>query len=581
MDIFSLLTLIGGLSFFLFGMNIMSTGLEKVSGGKLERTLDSITSNPFKGFALGALITIAIQSSSAMTVMLVGLVNSGIMQLSQTVSVIMGSNVGTTLTAWLLSLAGIESDNVFVRLLNPESFSPIVALIGILLIMTKPKKKRKDIGTILLGFAVLMYGMTLMSDSVSPLRDVPEFANLLTAFENPFLGVLVGALFTGIIQSSAASVGILQSLSLAGLISYRMAIPIVLGQNIGTCVTSLLSSIGVNKNAKRVAAIHILFNVIGTVAFFILFYSIGAFVDFAFMDAAIDPVGVAFVHSVFNIVTTIMLLPFRNLLVRLAEIVVPDKGNDDEFAFLDSRLLNTPALAISECTKRMVKMAEISKDSIHEAIRLADGYDAKIIEKIYKTEQELDDYEDKLGSFLVELSNHTVSENDSKTIASYLHTIGDFERIGDHSLNIVKSVEELKDKNLSFSPDAMRELNVINAALSEIVELTTSAFENDDVAAAERVEPLEQVIDTLVFEAKSRHITRLQNNECTIKQGFVFSDILTNIERVSDHCSNIAVAQLEVAMNSFDAHNYLNSVKSMENKDFASLYNQYAEKYSI
>ena len=516
-----------------------------------------------------------------MTVMLVGLVNSGIMQLSQTVSVIMGSNVGTTLTAWLLSLAGIESNNVFVRLLNPESFSPIVALIGILLIMTKPKKKRKDIGTILLGFAVLMYGMTLMSDSVSPLRDVPEFANLLTAFENPFLGVLVGALFTGIIQSSAASVGILQSLSLAGLISYRMAIPIVLGQNIGTCVTSLLSSIGVNKNAKRVAAIHILFNVIGTVAFFILFYSIGAFVDFAFMDAAIDPVGVAFVHSVFNIVTTIMLLPFRNLLVRLAEIVVPDKGNDDEFAFLDSRLLNTPALAISECTKRMVKMAEISKDSIHEAIRLADGYDAKIIEKIYKTEQELDDYEDKLGSFLVELSNHTVSENDSKTIASYLHTIGDFERIGDHSLNIVKSVEELKDKNLSFSPDAMRELNVINAALSEIVELTTSAFENDDVAAAERVEPLEQVIDTLVFEAKSRHITRLQNNECTIKQGFVFSDILTNIERVSDHCSNIAVAQLEVAMNSFDAHNYLNSVKSMENKDFASLYNQYAEKYSI
>lgn len=581
MDIFSLLTLIGGLSFFLFGMNIMSTGLEKVSGGKLERTLDSITSNPFKGFTLGALITIAIQSSSAMTVMLVGLVNSGIMQLSQTVSVIMGSNVGTTLTAWLLSLAGIESNNVFVRLLNPESFSPIVALIGILLIMTKPKKKRKDIGTILLGFAVLMYGMTLMSDSVSPLRDVPEFANLLTAFENPFLGVLVGALFTGIIQSSAASVGILQSLSLAGLISYRMAIPIVLGQNIGTCVTSLLSSIGVNKNAKRVAAIHILFNVIGTVAFFILFYSIGAFVDFAFMDAAIDPVGVAFVHSVFNIVTTIMLLPFRNLLVRLAEIVVPDKGNDDEFAFLDSRLLNTPALAISECTKRMVKMAEISKDSIHEAIRLTDGYDAKIIEKIYKTEQELDDYEDKLGSFLVELSNHTVSENDSKTIASYLHTIGDFERIGDHSLNIVKSVEELKDKNLSFSPDAMRELNVINAALSEIVELTTSAFENDDVAAAERVEPLEQVIDTLVFEAKSRHITRLQNNECTIKQGFVFSDILTNIERVSDHCSNIAVAQLEVAMNSFDAHNYLNSVKSMENKDFASLYNQYAEKYSI
>lgn len=581
MDIFSVLTLIGGLSFFLFGMNIMSTGLERVSGGKLERTLDSITSNPLKGFALGAVITIAIQSSSAMTVMLVGLVNSGIMQLSQTVSVIMGSNVGTTLTAWLLSLAGIESDNVFVRLLNPESFSPIVALIGILLIMRKPKKKRKDIGTILLGFAVLMYGMTLMSDSVSPLRDVPEFANLLTAFENPFLGVLVGALFTGIIQSSAASVGILQSLSLAGLISYRIAIPIVLGQNIGTCVTSLLSSIGVNKNAKRVAAIHILFNVIGTVAFFILFYSIGAFVDFAFMDSAIDPVGVAFVHSVFNIVTTIMLLPFRNLLVRLAEIVVPDKGNDDEFAFLDSRLLNTPALAISECTKRMVKMAEISKDSIHEAIRLADGYDAKIIEKIYKTEQELDDYEDKLGSFLVELSNHTVSENDSKTIASYLHTIGDFERIGDHSLNIVKSVEELKDKNLSFSPDAMRELNVINAALSEIVELTTSAFENDDVAAAEHVEPLEQVIDTLVFEAKSRHITRLQNNECTIKQGFVFSDILTNIERVSDHCSNIAVAQLEVAMNSFDAHNYLNSVKSMENKDFASLYNQYAEKYSI
>lgn len=581
MDIFSVLTLIGGLSFFLYGMHLMPAGLEKIAGGKLERTLDSMTSTPMKGFALGALITIAIQSSSAMTVMLVGLVNSGILQISQAVSVIMGSNVGTTLTAWLLSLVGIQSDNVFIKLLKPESFAPIVALIGVLLMTGKKKKKSKDIGTILVGFAVLMYGMTMMSDAVAPLQDVPEFVNLLTAFKNPFIGVLVGALVTGIIQSSAASVGILQSLSLAGLITYDMAIPIILGQNIGTCVTSLLSSIGVNRNAKRVACIHVLFNVIGTVLFFAIFYTIGAFVDFAFLDENITPIGIAFVHSVFNIFTTAMLLPFGKLLVKLASFFVPDKDSNNEFVFLDSRLLNTPAIAITECSKRMVKMSELAVRSIGAAIELTASYTEKTSELVYQTEKELDDYEDKLGSFLVNLSNKNLTEKDSKLVAEYLHTIGDFERIGDHALNIVKSVEELKDKDISFSADAMAELSVITEALVEIVSITTSAFANKDTVAASKVEPLEQVIDSLVFEAKSRHIIRLQNNECTIKQGFVFSDILTNIERVSDHCSNIAVAQIEVAINSFDAHNYLGTVKSMENKEFAELYNEFQNTYKF
>jgi len=581
MDIFSILTLIGGLSFFLFGMNIMSSGLEKISGGKLEKTLDSITSNPAKGVALGALITIVIQSSSAMTVMLVGMVNSGIMQLSQTVSVIMGSNVGTTLTAWLLSLTGIESENVFLNLLKPEAFSPIVALIGVMLIMIKPKKRSKDIGNILLGFAILMYGMTMMSNSVAPLRDVPEFSTILTAFNNPFLGVIAGAVITGIIQSSAASIGILQSLSMAGLMTYNMAIPIILGQNIGTCVTSLISSIGVNKNAKRVACIHISFNIIGTIIFFTIFYGIGLFVDFTFLDASISPFGIACVHSVFNLATTILLLPFEKTLVKLAEFIVREKGDKDEFAFLDSRLLKTPAVAISECTKRMVVMSQLAEESIGAAIKLTGGYDEKAVAMVYETEQELDNFEDKLGSFLVKLSNNVTNENDSKTIACYLHTIGDFERIGDHALNIVKSVEELKDKSLTFSPDASYELGVITEALREIISITNIAFKDKSFDAASCVEPLEQVIDTLVFEAKSRHITRLQNNECTIKQGFVFSDILTSVERVSDHCSNIAVAQIEVDMNSFDAHSYLNSVKSMENKEFAEKFNSYAEKYKI
>lgn len=581
MDIFSVLSLVGGLSFFLFGMSIMPAGLEKVAGGKLEKTLDTMTSTPIKGFALGALITIAIQSSSAMTVMLVGLVNSGILQLSQVVSVIMGSNVGTTLTTWLLSFVGIESDNIFIKLLKPESFAPIIALVGVLLMMSKKRKKRKDIGSILVGFAILMYGMTMMSDAVAPLKDVPEFVNLLTAFKNPFVGVLVGALVTGVIQSSAASVGILQSLATAGLITYDMAIPIILGQNIGTCVTSLISSVGVNRNAKRVACIHVLFNVIGAALFFVIFYVVNIFVDFAFLDTNISPIGIAFVHSVFNLFTTAVLLPFGKTLVKLATLFVRDKGTADEFVFLDSRILNTPSIAITECTKRIRKMSGLAVKSIGTAITLTANYSEKSAIEVYDTEKELDDYEDKLGSFLVKLSNKDLTDTDSKIVAQYLHTIGDFERIGDHALNMVKSVEELKDKNISFSADAMKELGIITEALGEIVAITSHAFENGDIAAASKVEPLEQVIDSLVFEAKSRHIIRLQNNECTIKQGFVFSDILTNIERVSDHCSNIAVAQIEVMLDSFDPHRYLGSVKSKENKEFADMYNRFAEQYKL
>lgn len=581
MDIFSIFTLLGGLAFFLYGMNVMSSGLEKVAGGKLEQLLNKMTSNPLKSLVLGAGITIAIQSSSAMTVMLVGLVNSGIMQLGQTIGVIMGSNIGTTLTAWVLSAAGIESDVFILKMLKPSSFAPIVALVGIAMIMMSKKKRRKDVGHILVGFSVLMFGMSLMSDAVAPLADEPEFQNILTAFKNPFLGVLVGAVFTGIIQSSAASVGILQAFALTGNISFGMAIPIIMGQNIGTCVTSLISSIGVNRNAKRVAMLHILFNVIGTVFCLAIYYIVMIFIDNTILDTPVDSIGIAMVHSVFNIFTTIVLFPFSKKLVRVAELIIRDKNKGDIYTFLDDRLLNTPSFAISECNHMIAKMATIAKETFLYAIDLSNSYDDKTAKKIEKNEDELDMYEDKLGSFLVKLSSNDLSDHDSKEVSKFLHTIGDFERIGDHSLNMVKSIEELNEKKIAFSEEAKQELATIAAALTEIINTTTYAFETGDLLAASKVEPLEQVIDGLISEVKSRHITRLQNGDCTIVLGFVFSDVLSNYERVSDHCSNIAVALIEVAENSFDTHQYLNNVKKSNNEDFIKYYNEYKHKYRI
>ena len=579
------ITLLGGLAFFLFGMHVMSSGLERLAGGRLEQILKKMTSNAFKSFLLGLVITVAVQSSSAVTVMLVGLVNSGLMELGQTVGVIMGSNIGTTLTSWLLSLSGIKSGNPFINLLNPSNLSPIIALVGILLIMLSKQNRKKDAGSICIGFAVLMTGMSMMSGAVAPLADQPGFISAMTAFKNPILGVAVGAVLTGIIQSSAASVGILQALSLTGGITYGMAVPIIMGQNIGTCVTALLSSIGVNKNARKVSVIHVSFNLIGTLIGLIVIFGINLFFPLKFLENAISPVGVAISHSIFNVLTTLLLLPFTKQLEKIANLVIRGDSKSKKLkkgpVFLDERLLNTPSFAASECNNMTVKMAYMARDNILLTIRLLQNYDKKLIEKVMKTESDLDNYEDKLGSFLVKLSGKELSDADSRTTSKLLHCIGDFERIGDHAANMIKSAEEIHSKGIAFSPEARKELAILTKALEEILNLTTDAFEKDDVEIAKKVEPLEQAIDFITSEIKSRHVTRLQNGECTIETGFILSDLLNNYERVSDHCSNIAVAIIELDHRSFGTHAYLNSIKSNENKDFCADYEYYVEKYAL
>ncbi len=580
MDIFSIFTLCGGLAFFLYGMNVMSSGLEKVAGGKLERMLKMLTSNPIKSLALGAGITIAIQSSSALTVMLVGLVNSGIMELGQTIGVIMGSNVGTTLTAWILSLSGIESSNFFLRLLKPESFSPIVALIGILLIMGAKKDKNKSLGGIMVGFAILMYGMQLMSDSMKPLADMPEFTHILTAFTNPILGVIFGAVFTGIIQSSAASVGVLQALSMTGGITYGMAIPIIMGQNIGTCVTALISSIGVGTNAKRVSAVHVSFNLIGTLVFLLIFYVGNLIFNFKFVTDSINPVGIAFCHTVFNIATTIMLLPFTKQLEKIAIWAVKQKTDkDNETVFLDERLLLTPTFAIAECKSMTDQMAIMAKKNFFRSVKMVTKFSERRMEKILRKEPKIDMYEDKLGSFLVKLSNKDLTEKDSHEISKLLHCISDFERIGDHAVNILKVAKEMNEKQISFSEDAKKELQMVTNALSEIMDITTEAFCENDIEKAKKVEPLEQVIDILIANSKNRHIERLQNGTCTIELGFILTEVLNNIERVSDHCSNVAVCLIQIEQSTFEKHHYLNELKASGEEEFKKNFDFYKEKY--
>ncbi len=581
MDIFSVFTLCGGLAFFLYGMNVMSAGLEKLAGGKLEQMLKQLTSNPFKSLLLGAGITIAIQSSSAMTVMLVGLVNSGIMQLGQTIGVIMGSNIGTTLTAWILSMAGIESDNLLIKMLKPESFSPLVALIGILLIMASKTDKKKSTGSILVGFAVLMYGMELMKDAMEPLTEMDGFNDILLMFNNPLLGVLVGAVFTGIIQSSAASVGILQALSLTGGVTYGMALPIIMGQNIGTCVTALLSSIGVNKNAKRVAMVHISFNLIGTLVCLIAFYLIDAFVHFAFVDTSVNPFGIAVMHTIFNVVTTVLLLPFSKLLEKIARVTIrDDDGAEEKYTFIDKRLLSTPAVALAECTNRTVKMAQIAKSTLLDAIDLLSDYNPKKDEEIRQAENDIDTYEDKLGTYLVLLSGKELTQTDSAQVSKLLHAIGDFERLGDHAVNLVRVATEINEKKLHFSPAAQEELATLTRAIRDIVALTVEAFEKNDVTLAVQVEPLEQVIDSLTAEVKNRHVHRLQAGECTIELGFVLSDLINNYERVSDHCSNIAVNLIEMEHNSFKTHQYLNEIKTVD-QSFMEMYESRKDQYRL
>ena len=579
MDLFSIFTLCGGLAFFLYGMTTMSKSLEKMAGGKLERLLKNMTSNPFKSLLLGAGITIAIQSSSAMTVMLVGLVNSGVMELGQTIGVIMGSNIGTTLTAWILSLTGLESGNVFVNLLKPENFSPLVALVGIILIMGSKKQKRRDIGRIMVGFSILMYGMELMKEAVSPLADMPEFASILTAFNNPLLGVLVGAVFTGIIQSSAASVGILQALALTGSITYGMALPIIMGQNIGTCVTALLSSIGVNRNAKRVAVIHISFNIIGTVVCLILFYGGNMIFHFAFMNQPVGAVGIAFCHTVFNVFTTVILLPFSRQLEKLARRLIKSEPKKEHFAFLDPLLLRTPGVAVSECVNMTVQMGQTARRNVLLAIEQLSDYQESRETEILENEDKLDIYEDRLGGYLVEISQHGISIADSRTVSRLLHAIGDFERLGDHALNLQESARELHEKELHFSAAAEAELEVLLSALRDILDQALNSFSADDPDTAKKVEPLEETVDRLIEEIRVRHIQRLQTGECTIRLGFVLNDLLTNFERVSDHCSNIAVSIIEEHNGEADRHAYLHSVKA--GGDFSADLDRDLEKYRL
>lgn len=572
--------LFGGLAFFLYGMSMLSGGLENLTGGTLEQTLKKVTRNPFLSFFLGAGITIAIQSSSAMTVMLVGLVNSGIVDFCDTFGVVMGSNVGTTLTAWLLSLAGIGGDNFFLTLLKPMTFAPLLAFIGILFRMISKEEKKKNIGLIFIGFAILMTGMDFMSNSMNSVQEMKGFQSLLTAFSSPIVALLISILFTGIIQSSAATIGIVQALALTGAITYEMAIPLVLGANIGTCITAFLSSFGTNKNAKRVVALHIYVNVIGSVVCMIILYILKA-AGASVLSMTVSMFGVAIIHTLFNLVNTIVLIPFKKAIYKLCELTVKGDNDKTHTVFLDERLFNNTALAVSECHRLTNEMAEHARDSLTKAIGLISSYKAETTQYIRENEELIDKYEDKLGTYLVRLSNNELSENLSHSIARMLHSIGDFERIGDHALNICKVAEEMHNKNIHFSDEAKKEIAVITNAVTEILNMTVDSFINDDIELAAHVEPLEQVIDTLNKKLKARHVARLQSGECTIELGFVFTDLLTNYERVSDHCSNVAVYTMQLPSDKLDAHKYLAKIKNAETGAFVDDFNMYAEKYSV
>ena len=579
MNIFSLFTLCGGLAFFLYGMTVMSKSLEKMAGGRLERLLKRMTSTPIKSLLLGAGITIAIQSSSAMTVMLVGLVNSGVMELGQTIGVIMGSNIGTTLTAWLLSLTGIESESFFVNFLKPKNFSPLLALAGILLIMGSKKQRRRDVGRVMMGFSILMYGMELMSGAVAPLADMPEFTDLMTAFTNPLLGVLVGAAFTGIIQSSAASVGILQALAMTGSVTYGMAIPIIMGQNIGTCVTALISSIGVSRNAKRVSVIHISFNLIGTTVGLIILCGGNALFGFPFLSNSVNAVGIALCHTIFNVCTTILLLPFTRQLEWLAKKAISTEDKPSDFAFLDPRLLRTPGVAASECASMVNQMGALAQTSMDLVLTQFLQYTDAREEEILSNEDKLDIYEDHLGSYLVQISQHGTSADDMHTISRLLHAIGDFERIGDHVLNLQESAKELRDKQLRFSPTAQMEVEVLTRLLRDLMTAALDCFRKDDPVAAQLVEPLEETMDCLTEEVRNRHIHRLQNGQCTIQLGFVLNDLLNNFERIGDHCSNIAVSVIEEQDSQMASHAYLHDMK--KNGEFAARLQNNLSRYAL
>ena len=572
--------LVGGLAFFLYGMSIMSSGLEQMAGGGLERTMKKVTSNDFLGFFLGAGITVAIQSSSAMTVMLVGLVNSGIVDFGNTFGMIMGSNVGTTLTAWILSLAGKSDDSFFMTLLQPTTFAPILAFFGIAIRMISKNEKKHNLGIIFIGFAVLMFGMDLMSDSMKSVRTIPGFDTFLASLASPIIALLVSTVFTGVIQSSAATIGIVQALALSGGITWQMAIPLVLGANIGTCVTALISSVGTNKNAKRVVMMHFFVNVFGSTLCMLIMYGMKIF-GVNILNTEISVVGVAIVHTLFNLVTSIVLFPIKKLIIKFCTKIIPDGEEKQRTAFLDERIFNNTPLAISECRRLANEMAGHTKTAIMASLELIGSYDEQKSQFVREMETLTDKYEDKLGTYLVRLSSNNLSEEDSHAVSRMLHSLSDFERISDHALNLCGTALEIKEKNIVFSDEAKHEIAIMIDALREIVDITVNSFVNDDFEAASHVEPIEQVIDKLKDELKARHIDRLQKGECTVQMGFVFSDLLTNMERVSDHCSNIAVYTIQQDSPKLDTHKYLRKVKTAAVGNFVEEYGEYEKKYSL
>ena len=585
MDIFGVLTMVGGLAMFLYGMSVMGGGLEKMSGGKLEKILESLTSNPLKAVLLGAGVTAVIQSSSATTVMVVGFVNSGIMKLSQAIGIIMGANIGTTVTSWLLSLTGIESSNFFLRMLKPSSFSPLLAMIGVILYMSG-KEKRKDIGEILVGFAVLMFGMETMSGAVEPLAEVPEFTNVLTMFSNPILGVAVGAGLTAIIQSSSASVGILQALSVTGAFTYGSVIPIILGQNIGTCVTAMISAVGANKAAKRTAFVHLYFNIIGATLFLTVFSIANAVFHFEFVTETVGVAGIALIHSIFNIVTTVVLLPFIRGLEKLAYLTIPESEEEkaekeDVFAILDERFLNRPSFAIEQCKTLVNQMAEITMESFLEAMECVDTRSTEKMQDVIAKENRVDVYEDKVSAYLTKLNSGDISYTDSLKVTSLVHCLTDFERISDHAVNVVECVQQMEKDDSVFSKKALDEMHIYRAAIEDILRRTTDAFTEGDLKLARSVEPLEEVIDGLNKDVKKHHMKRLRKGKCTIELGLVLSDIAMNYERVADHCSNIAVYLMQLGNTELEEHSFTEQMDAKESAEFEKLEQDFQKKYYL
>ncbi len=574
--------MLGGLALFLFGMHTLSGGLEKFAGGNLERWLEKLTSNPIKGVALGVGVTALIQSSAATTVMMVGFVNSGIMKLSQAIGVIMGANIGTTATSWLLSLSAVEGEGL-VSIFKPTTFTPILAVIGIVMLMFMKSDKKKTLGVILLGFATLMFGMNAMSEAVKPLENNEAFGQFMAAFSNPVLGVVTGAALTALIQSSSVSVGILQTFSKTSGITYSIALPIILGTNIGSCVTALISAIGANKSAKRVAIVHLYFNIIGTILFLSLFYILNSFLDFAFMNSALNSLGIAIIHTAFNVLTTLVFLPFTKQLEKLACLTIRDKPGEETAAMsmLDERFLNTPSVAIEQCRNVAYKMAVLTRQTMLIAMDMVTEYDPKKAAEVVDNENAIDIYEDKIGSFILKISSKDLSVSDSQVVSNLLHTIGDLERISDHAVNIVEAAEEMYQKKISFSKQALEEIPIIKNAVAEILNMSIDCFIRSDVALAKEVEPLEDVIDQLRTDLKARHIERLRKGICTIELGFILQDLLTNFERVSDHCSNIAVCLIRIKENSLDTHEYMNELKRLEKSEFMDEFNVYKDKYAL